>query len=151
MWTSKRDLFLALAVGASVAGSSGGGGGPEPGSLNGTWGATKAELVDSSSPSTKVELVAAGGSVSLALAESGSWALTVSPADQATRQLTGTWSTSGEVLTLAFAPPMQGEMQFDMTLSGTTLILEGGHVPYDVNSDGVVEGAILNMILVRLP
>lgn len=147
----KRECLVALAVGAAAA--CGGGGGPSPESLTGSWSATKAEIVQVSSPSTKVDLVAMGGTLSLVLTAAKTFTLTVSIPGEPVEQAKGTWSSSSDVLTLTYSlpGPPYGEMQFDMSLSGSTLTLLGASMSYDFNDDGVEEDGKANLTLVRQP
>jgi hypothetical protein len=62
--------------------------------------------------------------------------------------VSGTWSATVDVLTIVRAG-QTGQTQFDMTLSGSTLTLSGGHVLFDLNDDGAGEECVLDMALVR--
>jgi len=149
MWI-KRGWFVGLAVGAGVACGGDGGAGPSPQSLVGTWGATKAELVMVSNPSTKVDLVAMGGTVQLVLTTANTFTLTVSMPGEPLEQSGGTWS-SGDVLTLTYTSGRSGNQQFDISLSGNTLTLTGADTDYDFDDDGVYEAAKVNLALLRQP
>ena len=150
MTTFKRGWAAALAVGAAVA--CGGSSGPSPQTLAGTWGATKAELVKASSASTKVDIVAKGGSVLLVLRDNKSFNLTFSEPGEPVQDMSGVWSSSTDVLTLAYTSgPFSGEMQFDMSLSGSTLSLLGADTGYDFDDDGVDEPAKVNLTMVKQP
>lgn len=121
--------------------------GPSPTQLTGSWRATKAEFVSIANPALKVELIQQGGTVRLSLTEGKTYTLTITPAGGADQHLTGSWSSSADVLTLALSPPLVGEIQFDMALSGSTLTLQGGHIPFDVDGDGVFEESIVNLTM----
>ncbi len=55
----------------------------------------------------------------------------------------GTWSASADVLTITWTSGQRGNAQFDMTLSGNSLTLTGGHVAYDLNGDDIDDESIL--------
>lgn len=151
MTTFMREWAAALAVGAAVA-CGGSSSGPSAETLTGTWGATKAELVKASSSSTKVDLVAKGGTVRLVLRDNKSFTLTVTEPGEPVEETVGTWSASADVLTLAFSiGSNSGEMQFDMSLSGGTLSLVGADTGYDFDDDGVDEPAKVNLTMIRQP
>jgi len=141
-------MLLAGTV-VGLAACSDGGSGPSPASLTGTWSATKADFVNITNASEKVELIAHGGSVTLVLNENKSWTMTIGVPGEADRVQTGTWSSSIDELTLSYASPLVGEMQFDMSLSGSTLSLAGGHCPFDVNGDTLYEESTLALTMTK--
>jgi hypothetical protein len=134
MWSRKVGVLLAVALGGAAA--CGGGTGPSADSLVGTWRATKAEVVSVANPSTKVDLVATGGAVRLVLTEAKTFTLTVTTPGGSDEITTGTWSSSVDVLTMIHP---YGTWQCDMTLSGTTLRLDGAQDSYDLDGDDVEE------------
>ena len=78
----------------------------------------------------------------------GTYRVTITDPGLTGNVVTGTWSASRDVLTIQ--PTGQtGNTQFDMTLSGSTLTLNDGHVLFDFNADGVGEESVLNMTLTR--
>lgn len=117
---------------------------PSASGLPGAWRATRAEYV---SGSQRVDVIPRGSTMTLTL-ETSTFALTVTDPGEPAVVTSGTWSASRDVLTLK-PTGMTGEIQFDMTLSGSTLSLNGGHVLYDINSDDRDEECILNTTLVR--
>jgi hypothetical protein len=121
---------------------------PSAGGLPGTWRATMAEFIDRSNPGVRIEVIARGVSIVLVLVDGGSFTLTTTVPGVAPEVETGTWTSSSDVLTLRRAGT-SGDTQFDMTLSGDTLTLRGGHVLFDVDDDDVDEEAELNMTLAR--
>lgn len=149
MSTFRMQLLAALTVGAGMA--CGGGSGPSAEALTGRWNATKAEFVLKADPSTKVDVVATGGAVSLLLNQDKSFTLTVTAPQESPEVMTGTWSSSADVLTLTFQTGLNGNMQFDMSLSGNTLSLIGADAPFDVDDDGVEEETKLNVSMIRQP
>jgi hypothetical protein len=144
-----QRIILAGAVLGGAACHGDGGTGPSPASLTATWQATKAEFVNIANSSNKVDLVATGGSVVLVLTEGKTWTMTIRAPGDPDDVRNGTWSSSTDVLTLAFSGSFSGEMQFDMSLSGNTLTLSGGHTPFDVNGDGSDEETTLTLVLAR--
>jgi hypothetical protein len=149
-------IALLAVVGALVGcgGGDGGGSGGNPagasatgGGLTGTWRATRAEYVSASNSSLRVDTVAQGSSLTLAL-EASSFVLTISDPGEAAGVTNGTWRSSSDTLTLSPAG-MPFSWQFDMNLSGNTLTLTGGAVEFDFNADGAFEQARLNLTLVR--
>lgn len=121
---------------------------PSTQTLAGSWKATRAEFVSASNSSLRVEAVALGTTILLTLDSAGTFTQRTTEAGGATQTTSGTWSNSKDVLTLK-PTGMSGEIQFDMTLSGSTLTLNGGHVLFDVNNDDRDEEAILNLTLAR--
>jgi hypothetical protein len=96
--------------------------------------------------------VAKGGSVLRVLRDNKSFDLTISEPGEPVDQTSGTWSSSADVLTLAFSiGSISGTMQFDMSLSGSTLSLSGADTSYDFDDDGVEEPAKVNLTMARQP
>ncbi len=120
---------------------------PSVQTLAGTWRATRAEFV---SGSNRVEVVSRGTVMVLTLNAGGTYSQAITDPGQAGQTTTGNWSSSSDVLTLR-PTGMSFDIQFDMTFSGNSLMLNGGHVQFDVNADGNAEEAILNMALARQP
>ena len=121
---------------------------PSAQTLAGTWKATRAEFANASNSSQRVEIVALGTTLTLTLDAGGTYSQKITDPGQAGQTTSGTWSASKDVLTLK-PTGVTGNTQFDMTLSGSTLTLNGGHVLFDVNLDGRDEEAILNLTLTR--
>ncbi len=121
---------------------------PTPTTLAGTWKATRAEFVNATNSSQRVEAVSQGVTIVLALDAGGSFTQQTTQPGHATESMTGTYSASSDVLTLKPAG-VSWNIQFDMTLGGSTLTLNGGHVQFDVNNDDQDEETILNMTLAR--
>jgi len=144
-----RVFMGGVIVAAAALAACGGSTGPSPASLVGTWTATKAEFTWVANPGTKVNIVAHGSTVTLVLNADHTYTVTVLTPGEPDDVRTSTWSSSADVLTLNNAPPMQGEMQFDMSLSGSTLTLTGGHTGFDFNDDQIDEDATLNLVLTK--
>jgi hypothetical protein len=157
-----RAFFATLVVVASVAagcgGDSGSGGSSSSPSspsgttttqtgLEGNWLATKAEFVSSANASKRVDVVAKGTKVTLALTGS-SFVLTMTDPGVAPKVTNGTWTASRDTMTLTPAG-MSWSWQFDMTQSGNNLTLNGASVEFDFAANGAMEQAKLYMTLVR--
>jgi hypothetical protein len=134
--------FVAVCCGGNSATT------PTPTTLAGTWKATRAEFVNASNSSQRVEAIAQGYTITLTLESGGTYTQQTTDPGQPTQTTTGTWSASKDVLTMK-PTGQSGDTQFDMTLNGSTLTLNGGHVLFDVNNDDHDEEAILNMTLAR--
>ena len=151
-----RGYFGVLVAAIALCGACGGGNGDgtftsasqATDTLIGTWRATKAEFTNSSNTSQRVDIVAQGTAVTLVLEPGGSFRMTITDPGLAGNAITGTWSASRDVLTIV-KTGQSGQSQFDMSLSGVTLTLNGGHMLFDINDDGVGEETILNMTLTR--
>jgi len=139
----------AVVVLVAVVGGCGSGTAPSPQELAGTWRATRVEFVSAANPATKVELVSTGAVYTLTLTASGTFTLTGTHPGDDPLSVAGTYSASVDVLTLTYTSGFFGESQFDMSLNGNSLRLDGGHVPYDVNGDDQDEEALLNLVLAR--
>ena len=162
-----RALFVSLVVVATIAAGCGGsdsssGGSASPSSpsnpsnpsspstpqgLQGTWKATKAEFVSVASSSKRVDVVAQGTVVTLALTGSN-FTLTMADSGQAPRVTNGTWTSTNDTMSLKPAG-MTWSWQFDMSQSGNNLTLNGASVEFDFAANGVNEQARLYMTLVR--
>lgn len=147
MRTTTKGLMLVAAIAAGAAcGGGDGGGGPNPSDVAGTWQLTKVLFVSQSNPAQSVDLIAdVGATATLTLDANKSFTFVVTPPPPAPAETTtGTWSLGGQVLTIV-RDGFSGNVQFDVTLSGQTLKLAGGHVEFDVNADGTDEPAILTL------
>ena len=115
--------------------------------LEGNWLASKAEFVSSPSGSKRVDVVARGTKVTLALT-GNNFVLTMANPGLAPKVTNGTWTASRD--TMALTPTgMSWSWQFDMTQSGNNLTLNGASVEFDFAANGVMEQAKLYMTLVR--
>lgn len=142
-----RVLTVAAAgIATSLAACGGSSTGPSPESLVGTWTATRAEFALLTNPAMKVEIIRGGATLKLELNSNQTYRVTTTTPGEPTDIKSGSWSASADVLTLHLP---NGEMQFDMSLTGNTLTLTGGHTPFDVNRDGMDEECTLNLILTR--
>jgi hypothetical protein len=141
-----RRTLLAGLVAAAAAGCGGDQTGPSPNTLTATWNATSAQFVSVANPAQMAELVGMGGSVKLTLNANNTFTMTTMSPGNPMEQLTGTWSSSVDVLTLTHGT---GTSQFDMTLNGNTLTLKGAHGSFDVNGDDVDEAVTMNFTMTR--
>ena len=144
-------LLLAVCVASCGSGDDGNGNPTSPSTqatLAGTWKATRAEFVNASNSSQRVEIVALGTTLTLTLDSGGSYTQKIVDPGQAGQTTTGTWSASKDVLTLK-PTGSTGNTQFDMTLNGSTLSLSGGHVAFDVNGDDREEETLAYFVLTR--
>jgi len=87
-----------------------------------------------------------GGSVSLTLNANNTFTMTTMMPGHSMDQMSGTWSSSVDVLTLHQG---SGTSEFQMTQSGNTMTLTGGHGSFDVNGDGVDENVTMSMTMTR--
>jgi hypothetical protein len=149
-----RVRFAVIAAAAALWAGCGGGDGAFESpteatqTLVGTWRATKAEYTNRANSSQRVDIVASGSVLTLVLEAGGAFRLTIVDPGEPGNTVTGTWTASRDVLTIVQAG-QSGQTQFDMAFSGNTLTLEGGHVLFDVNGDGVGEECELDMTLSR--
>jgi hypothetical protein len=119
----------------------------EAAGLVGTWRATKAEFVSSANSSKKVDIIAQGSTLTLAL-NASTFVMTITDPGESPQVRSGTWSSSTDVLTLVTSSGGSGESQFDFSLNGNQLTLTGGHTLFDFTV-GNFEEAIMNLSLVR--
>jgi hypothetical protein len=143
----KWFVFFLIAPGIILGGSCKSTTGPDEEGLKGTWKATKAEFTSVANPTTKADVVALGGTVTLALNASTA-VLTITKSGQNPQTYNATWSASIDTLTLTWTSGASGNSQFDYSLNGDHLTLEGGHMPFDFTV-GNFEEAILEMNLTR--
>jgi hypothetical protein len=126
---------------------------PSPATVAGTWRATRAEFVSATNPALKVEVVSRGTTIVLVLESAGGFTYTLTDPGASPAVYTGTWRTDTldgrPALKLTWVTGLFGSAEFNMTLSGDTLSLSGGHVPYDVDPNVMFEETILNMTLAR--
>lgn len=143
--------FLALLAVVPIGAGCGDddGTGPSPAQLTGTWSATKFEFASTSDPSTRLDAISLGATLTMVLESDGSLSLTVIIPEESSDTATGSWTAEGDVLTISLETGLSGDWQFDMSLSGDTLTLSGAHVEWDFNDDGVDDPALLNLVLVR--
>lgn len=121
--------------------------GPAPEQIAGTWNATRVEYV-SVPPGTTVELIALGGTATLALGEDSSFQFVVTPSGEPPTTTDGTWNLSGDMM--EWTPQgMPFSWQFDVSFSGDNLELNGASAEYDFNHDDAPDQAKLYLTFVR--
>jgi Lipocalin-like domain len=143
---NKGLIFLSAAALLAAAGCSDPTG-PDKDQMVGTWNATEAQFVSVANPGTSVDIITQGGTLSLVLSAS-TFTMTIKETGKADWVGTGTWSTSIDTMTLTWSSGLAGESQFDFTLNGTRLTLEGGHMPHEF-TPGNSEESIVSLILVK--
>jgi hypothetical protein len=125
--------------------------GPSPSALAGTWNATKFEYVEVANPANKIDVIPLGGTLTVVLTGAGAFTAASTFPGEAPFNAAGTWSASADVFTLNFTSGMSGTQQFDFSLSGNTLTLNGADAEFDFDDDDVDDPAKLNLVLVRNP
>jgi len=98
-------------------------------------------------PSKRVDVVAKGTTVTLALTGSN-FVFTMTDQGLAPNVTSGTFTTSKDTMSLTPAG-VTWSWQFDMIQSGNNLTLNGASVEFDFAANGVREQAKLYMTLVR--
>lgn len=141
----RHAVFVAL-VAAGAVGCGSDGTGPSPDTLAATWNATQAQFISVTNPAQMADVVGMGGSVPLTLNANNTFTMTTMTPGHPMEQLSGTWSSSIDVLTLHHG---SGTSQFQMTHSGNTLTLTGAHGSFDVNGDDVDEEVTMNFTMTR--
>ena len=122
--------------------------GPKPSEITGTWHATKVEYVNKAAPGTRVDLIAAGDTLTLAINADHTIVQVLTPLGGSPDTTTGTWELSTDLFKM-FPTGLPFSWSWDASLSGNTLTLLGADMEYDFNSDSVPEQADQNMTLVR--
>ena len=117
--------------------------GPSEDELVGTWNATKLEFVGGG---LTIDVIAFGATLEMVLRSDQTYTITLGFPGEPSETETGTWSASKDVLTLSDS---DGEMQFDMSLSGNTLSLANADGEFDVNDDGIDDPVKINLTLVK--
>ncbi len=141
-----------LATGAilALACSDDDGNGPNRNSIVGTWDATSMEFVLKTNPAIRVDVVSDfAATVTVVFNDDGSFTVLVQVPGEPDDLITGTWSVSGNTMTLnPDGEPF--DWQFAVSLSGDTLTLEGGDVAFDVDDDGDEDECDLDLVLERV-
>jgi phosphoheptose isomerase len=146
----RAPRFVLLAVAVPGVACGGGGSSTTPSEvasgLTGTWRVTRAQYVSATHSTQSVDVISQGTTMTLAFRTDGTFTLRIVDPGQEANVVTGTWTSSPDVLTIV-PTGAPGDSQFDMALDGNNLSLSGGHVEYDFGDDGLLEEAILNMDL----
>lgn len=111
-----------------------------------SWTATKAEFTSVADANKKVDIIAQGGYLTVVFAEDGTFTLRMSKSGGAAEESAGDWAVSSDVMSWFWRSRYTGKTQFDYSLSGDTMTLTGGHIPFDF-TPGNFEEATLNLIL----
>jgi hypothetical protein len=146
MRTISATVLLLGLIGSAACGSSPTNpSAPTASGLPGTWQATRAEYV---AGSVRVDRVSQGTTMVLTLNAGGSYVLKATAPGKPDDTTDGSWTASSDLLTLR-PTGMSWSIEFEMTVNTTTLTLNGGHVAYDINGDGVDEECVLNATWAR--
>ena len=112
--------------------------------LVGVWTITKFEFVRVANPSTKVDLIALGGSGHVTFNSNGTWATTLTFPGLAPLTSSGTYTETATSLTLVDTSQSPSETStFAMTVSGNVRTATGGTATFDFGSGD--EAATLNV------
>jgi len=150
----RRSRFLALALGLALIAAAAtcggdGGGGPSQSQLVGTWQVTKCEWVSTGGLGS-VDLIAGGGTGTLELTDQDTLELHVMPTNGAPPvDLLATYEINGIDLMRVTPAGVTWYWAWDMSLSGNTLKLSGGGLPYDFNRDGNFDGGTWTLIMTK--
>ncbi len=139
-----KGLMLVAAFGVNAACGGDGGTGPGASEITGTWQLTKVLFVSQANPQLSVELIGQGATATLTIDPAKTYMTIVTMPSATPDTTTGTWSLGGDVITMV-ETGSSGNMQFNISLTGNTLKLSGGHVDFDVNQDGIDEPALLSL------
>lgn len=140
-------LAAAFGLAAGCGDDNGNGTGPSPSPLVGTWRATTATISMVADENVRFDLVALGGTIRLSLASGGTFVLTITASGLEDEVVTGTWSSTGSMVTLYYA--VGAPSQLKVGAGGSTLTLVEEHMGFDFDDCGEDEEAHFNMTLVR--
>lgn len=120
-----------------------------PGSpLFGTWDVTKSEYVGVGEPPETIDVIAAGGSGTIAFNADASYNATITPPGGASERSSGTWSFTETSLTMRESGSSVTWV-FDRVMEGDTMVLSGADAEFDF--DGTPEPATWNVTLTLRP
>jgi hypothetical protein len=122
--------------------------GPKPDEITGLWRATRVEYVNKADPNQRVELIAAGDTVRVAILGDHNFAFIRTRAGGSPDTTTGTWRLDGDLFRVR-PTGMPFEWVWDVSLSGSSLTLKDADVEFDVNNDALMEMTKQTMVLVR--
>lgn len=118
--------------------------------LYGTWDVTKSEYVGLGEPPESVDLIAEGGSGTVAFNADASYDATNIPPGGASERSSGTWSFTETSLTLRESGSSVTRV-FDRVMEGDTMVLSGADAEFDFDGDGTPEPATWNVTLTLRP
>lgn len=122
-----------------------------PGSpLYGTWNVTKSEYVSGGDPPETVDLIAAGGSGTIAFNADASYDATIIPPGGTSERSSGAWSFTETSLTMRESGSSVTWV-FDRVMEGDTMVLSGADAEFDFDGDGTPEPATWNVTLTVRP
>lgn len=147
MKTLARLLMVGALAGTVVACGDEEGTGPSPTpSIAGNWQASRFELSMESDPSVVFDFLAVGAIVHMQLDASGGFTLTMTADGMDDVVETGTWSLSGNTLTLSSG----GEFsRFILSSDRSKLTMVEEHSSFDFDNCGEDEDAHLNATFIR--
>jgi hypothetical protein len=148
MTNSWRAAALLLLVGAAGCGEKDKVAGPAPSAITGTWNANKFEYVSRASPTTRLDLVAAGGTVKVWINTDRSFRWIRTSSGGVSDTLNGAWDMNEDQFTVEPIPTSY-YLIWAMSLNGNTLTLTGAGMTYDFDGVGGPDPADHNMTLVR--
>jgi hypothetical protein len=118
--------------------------------LFGTWNVTKSEYVSAGDPPESVDVIAAGGSGTIAFNADASYdASIVSPGGVSERRR-GSWSFTESSLTLRESGSSVTWV-FDRVMEDDAMLLSGADAEFDFDGDGTPEPATWNVTLTPRP
>lgn len=107
------------------------------------WTLTKCEY-QAKTGGQRVDLVAQGWQITLNVSDNGLFFYSTTPPGGSTQTIQGTWSISGEIVTLRPATATV-EWQFTAKVRETSMTLDGANGEWDVNGDGTPDPVTWNM------
>jgi hypothetical protein len=143
----KRAIGILLwAAAASACGDSTG---LEPNDLAGTWVATVWELTNPANASQSMDMLAAGGSLTIVFRSDGTFTSTIlDPGETVPDVDTGTYEVVGNVVTIAESGS-GSPTPFQAVRDGNTLTLTSSDEDYDWDNDGTDDPANERIVLNR--
>lgn len=118
------------------------------GDLEGAWVADEYRLIREPTRADTVDIIAAGGSLSVSLNEVGLYTASAAESGEPPVLETGVALVEGDRLVLIGDGAVEEPTQFTFQLSGDILALEGQRL-YDFDDDGIDEDAIVEIVLAR--
>ncbi len=144
----KRLTFGALAVVAVASLGCSDATGVSLEDLTGTWVATQYSFTNLADPTQSMDLISAGGGLTLTVEATGDYTATLVVPGDAPEVITGTVSVAGDTLTISESG--QGSpTPYLASRSGGTLTLTSDEEEFDFDDDGVEEPASARIVLVR--
>ena len=118
--------------------------------IAGTWTATSAEFEGASVPGGSIELVGAGGSVTLNIQNSGRFTANISLPGVGSQSFSGQMGFSGSQLVLLDDVDEPGDEAFvNITLTPEDLLLLSGILEFDFDGDGNFEDTDVDLTMTR--